>query len=293
MNKPISDNINELRHRRTLYVPANTPFTIEKIMTDAPMPMRHYHYHDYYELYYLFGGERYYFIKDNSYHIKPGTFVLINKYDIHCTAASEGTGYGRFLINFDEEFLNDVLIAMNETKLLDCFKKDVQIIELDEKSRQYAQSLLETILTEYEAKETSYVKALLLQLLLFISRHKSLTEDIVPDYINSSHRIISEIIGYINNNYAEDITLTDLSEKHYISPYHLSRTFKKISGLSFVEYLNNVRIKEAQKLLKKTDLTIGQIGEAVGYKSNTHFTRAFKKITDISPLSYRKTGISD
>ena len=172
-------------------------------------------------------------------------------------------------------------------------KKNVQIIELNEKYQDYAKSLLETMLREYEAKEpgyNSYIKTLLLQLLLFISRHKGLTENITPDYINSSHRIISEIIGYIINNYFEDITLTDLSEKYYISPYHLSRTFKRISGLSFVEYLNNVRIKEAQRLLKKSDLTVAQIGETVGYKSNTHFTRVFKKIVGTSPLLYRKTN---
>ena len=84
------------------------------------------------------------------------------------------------------------------------------------------------------------------------------------------------------------MTLQTISERFYISPYYFSRTFKQITGFTFIEYLNGVRIKEAQKLLRKTNLSIGKIAESVGYQNNTHFGRLFKKATGISPLAYRK-----
>jgi len=59
-------------------------------------------------------------------------------------------------------------------------------------------------------------------------------------------------------------------------------------GFSFVEYLNGVRIKEAQNLLLKTDMSIVDISQTVGYKSLTHFGRVFKNVTGSSPRHYKK-----
>ena len=87
---------------------------------------------------------------------------------------------------------------------------------------------------------------------------------------------------------ALEITLETLSNMFYISPCYLSRTFKKVSGLPFPRYLNNVRIKEAKRLLRKTKMPVGAVGEAVGYVSNAHFGRAFKSLTGRSPQEYRR-----
>ena len=72
------------------------------------------------------------------------------------------------------------------------------------------------------------------------------------------------------------------------TPQYFSRVFKRATGVSFTEYLNGVRIKEAQRLLIKTDKTIYDIAEAVGYKSASHFGRSFTAITGISPSEYRR-----
>ncbi|PEE73423.1 hypothetical protein COM81_28730 [Priestia megaterium] len=109
------------------------------------------------------------------------------------------------------------------------------------------------------------------------------------EYHNSLHEKVSEIVRYINNHYMDLLTLHSLSKQFHISPYYLSRIYKKGTGFSFVEYLNQVRINEAQKLLKTTSLSVTSIAEKVGYENPTHFGRVFKKVTGISPLKYRKT----
>lgn len=249
------------------------------------------HFHDYYEIYYLVSGERYYFIKDKTYHIKSGTLVLINPYDIHYTTKCEDYGYERFLIHVNKKYFNDFINLVEDINLFECFEKDLRIIKFNFQEQHFIESLFMTMIKEYESKSAgslSYMKTALVQLLIFINRHK---EQIISDeesYLNSAHKTISQITGFINNNYYQNITLDEMSEKFYISPYHLSRTFKKITGFNFTDYINGVRIKEAQKLLVKTNMHIAGIAEKVGYKSNTHFGRVFKSITGMSPIVYRE-----
>lgn len=284
-------NASHIDSRKTFYAPLKTCFKIQKRKDDVPTSMQYYHYHNSYELYYLCSGERYYFIKDKTYHIKKGSFVLVNKYDIHSTTNLASLGHERFLIGFTEEFLKPLLEATDAPHLLDCFKSNIRVIELNLQNQHFVESILNTMLHEYKAENTgyhAYLQTAMTQLLLIINRHSNQADNPDSGYINASHKTISQITGYINNNYSDDINLQDLSEKFYISPYYFSRTFKKVSGLSFIEYLNNVRIKEAQKLLLNTNMSIMEVCEAVGYKSNTHFGRVFKKITGMSPLAYKK-----
>ena len=145
--------------------------------------------------------------------------------------------------------------------------------------------------SEYENKQEGYeahLKSALAHLLVLINRHGGTPVKETQDYMSSAHRNIMEITGYVNNHFADDINLTTISDKFFISTCYFSRTFKKIMGLSFTDYLNSVRVKEAQYLLRNKNMSITEISEKVGFKSATHFGRIFKKLTGISPLAYKK-----
>ena len=267
-------------------------FFLERKNVASPKPSQKYHYHDCYELYYLYSGERYYFIKDKTYHVDGGSFVLIKPYEIHCSANFAQYGYDRLLINFKKDYLDKFLGAMEGTNPFECFEKDIHTIILTPHEQHFVELMLDNMLSEYQSEnalDNVYLKTCLMQLLLFINNHRHQKIDSLYNYANSTHKTISEITGYINNNYYEDITLSLISELFYISPCYFSRTFKKVCGLSFTEYLNNVRIKEARKLLYKTDMSIAQIADKTGFKSNAHFDRIFKSITGVSPLTYKKS----
>jgi len=131
-------------------------------------------------------------------------------------------------------------------------------------------------------------KALLLELLIFLSRYAKdfKTDDMV--FYNVLHKKISQILQYINDNYADRLMLSDITSRFDISQYYLCRVFKKITGFTFVEYVNAVRIKQAHELLVKTELSIIEIAQDVGFESSTHFGRVFIKIVSVTPSQYRK-----
>jgi len=105
----------------------------------------------------------------------------------------------------------------------------------------------------------------------------------------ASNFIVNNAIKYIEQNYPHKITLSEVAEKTYVSQWHLSKLLNRNLGQNFSEILNNVRIKEAQKLLRDPSLRIGDIAERVGFIDMAHFSRVFKKNIGISANEYRNT----
>jgi two-component system response regulator YesN len=100
-------------------------------------------------------------------------------------------------------------------------------------------------------------------------------------------QIFEKAVEYINENFRKGITLEDVSDHIHISPYYFSHGFKKFTGITFIEYLTKIRIKEAKKLLLTTDLNIGEIGKQVGYDDPNYFGRVFKNMEGVPPSKFR------
>ncbi len=103
----------------------------------------------------------------------------------------------------------------------------------------------------------------------------------------ASNFIVNNAIKYIEQNYPHKISLSEVAEKTYVSQWHLSKLLNRNLGLNFSEILNNIRIKEAQRLLRDPSLRIGDIAEKVGFIDMAHFSRVFKKNIGISANEYR------
>lgn len=264
-------------------------FEIEYVKRTEPFTMAHYHHHDIYEIYYLLSGERYYFIKDRTYHIQKGDLVLIPENMLHKTSWHGQPQHERILINFKPQFL--LCSAPHETdQLLSPFLTEAKILRLHPLEQMQVEEWLQLMRKENVERPYSrmLVRSLLTQLLVFAARLVLDKKRTTSESMQPRHQRIYEVIDYINKQYSVPLRLNDLAEQFHISPTHLSRTFKAVTGFSFVEYLNAVRVKEAQTLLRETDLKIIDIAEQAGFDNLSHFGRVFKQISSTTPRQYRK-----
>lgn len=98
---------------------------------------------------------------------------------------------------------------------------------------------------------------------------------------------VALITQYMDKNYTEKLTLEILADMSHGSPYHLHRTFKKIMGITPVEYIQNVRINKAEKYLIHSNRAVADISMAVGIPNTPYFITLFKKKTGHTPTQYR------
>ncbi|AQR97147.1 MULTISPECIES: response regulator transcription factor [Clostridium] len=101
--------------------------------------------------------------------------------------------------------------------------------------------------------------------------------------------IILLAIKYIEDNYySNDLSVNDISDKLEVTSSYLSKLLKKETGLSFIDYLTNVRIKKAMCIMEDPSIKIYDVAELVGYSNQHYFCRAFKKVVGISPTEFKR-----
>ena len=253
---------------------------------ETPKSMLRCHYHSSYEIYYLYRGERIYFIHNKTYHIKEGTLVLIPPNVVHATLNAEGNIYERYLLSFSKGDIWDVTDSFSDINFFEAFEKNIYVLNLSQREQLLVEAILQSMT---DTKDTIEKKFLLTQLLFYVNMHPSTQQEISKKHLSNVQKTITEVIAYINNNFNQELTLENVANNFFIDSCYLSRTFKKVVGISFVNYINNIRVMEAKKLLLSSDESITSIAESVGFRSNTHFGRIFKRTTSVSPLQYRKS----
>ncbi len=105
---------------------------------------------------------------------------------------------------------------------------------------------------------------------------------------DDTRNAVLNVVRYVDLHYAEPMTLEQLTGQFNISLSYLCRCFKKETGLSFTAYLKKRRLERACELLKRSDLTVAQIGEQLGFTDYCYFTKVFKKNMGCSPSAYRR-----
>lgn len=99
---------------------------------------------------------------------------------------------------------------------------------------------------------------------------------------------VSLVKQYVQQNYSKPLTLEEIAQKVFLNPVYLSAAFKQQTGQTFTAYLTQVRLEEAKRLLRESDLGVQDIAGRVGYKDWKHFSRLFIKMVGVRPTQYRK-----
>ncbi|WP_246066803.1 helix-turn-helix transcriptional regulator [Paenibacillus koleovorans] len=259
-----------------------------KLVTDVHLSQ--YHSHETYEMYYLLDGVRSYFIRDRTYVLEKGDMVMIDRHDIHKNIDKENEVREGILVAFNRQFLEHDLLQPILDEILETFTR-TKLFRFTAAEQSFIESLLLKMVREHGKKDFGYLvylKATMMELLVWLKRKNESVSRITVRHANSIHEKISDIVKHINQTYMEELTLAGISQTFYISPYHLSRMFKEVTGFTFIEYIHSVRTLESQKLLRDTNLNVTEIAQQVGFDSSTHFGRVFKEQVGCSPLKYRK-----
>jgi len=101
---------------------------------------------------------------------------------------------------------------------------------------------------------------------------------------------LRRVTQYIQENLQRELRLAELSALVHMSPYHFARLFKRSTGVPPHKFLVRRRIDEARALLEARTVPIAEISRLVGFRTPSHFTTTFRRITGMTPSAYRSSG---
>ncbi len=253
---------------------------VEKSIRNEEWAMINLHSHSHYEIYFLLKGNRTFFLSNALYRLTAPALIIIPPHVLHKT---EGTAFERYNVNVSENYLDDF-----QTHVLN--EKALSVIKLNNEQS----SILENIFNQMSQvnKRQKYSDSILKALFSYlIFQFSNLSFEVLSSNVSKEKSIppqMLKVIEYFNENYAENLNLATISEMFYISKGSLIYNFNKYMKCSPIEYLLSIRILKAKELLEKTNKSIGEISEILGFSSANYFGLVFKQKENMSPLAYRK-----
>ncbi|GMQ58687.1 AraC family transcriptional regulator [Vallitalea sediminicola] len=251
------------------------------------------HWHDCVEILYMIEGTASQQINDKVLNVNANDIILLNNGDIHGTWCNPKDKTKILVVKFLPEMLSNTS-NIYESKYIITFLQNTNSNEVD--STRVFQSTDELIAlfmgayNEFVNKKIGYeifIKGYIYQMIAILIRNDNLR--LYEPTIKENELIeINPLLKYIELHYKENITLDEAATMMNKSYYHFSRFFKKATGRNFKEYIDFVRVCEAEKLLLSKNMNISQIAYEVGYNNVSSFNRVYKRIRGYSPSKIKK-----
>jgi len=263
---------------------------------EVPCLEAEWHYHSEYELIYISSSFGIRFVGDNVSPFNPGDLVLVGSYlphlwrndIIYYGQEDEETRQVETIVTkftkdfigedtFDNPEFSEIAKLLNESKYGISFGNKI--------SQRLKGDLLE--LPKLTRPEQSIQLLNVLYQLSKISDKTNLSSTDMRQYTAEHSHRIDGVIKYISDNYSKTITLNDVAGVACMTTNSFCRFFKKMTNKSFTQFLNEVRIRNASRLLVQENVSVSSVCYAVGYNSITNFNKQFKQIMGTTPKSYR------
>ncbi len=242
------------------------------------------HYHQNPEMFYVLRGNLDIKIDEKTYHLCSGDIVLINANKRHTVIGNDQLLGARFELDFHllAEYMGSMQLLFWCNTVAD---KNIAYSQL--------RRLLDRILTRYFEKEDKgalYLNALYFETVYVLTSNFLVkADDVRLNMEDSQDRMrIRQIQNYVQANYQSQVSLNDLADRLYLSNAYLSRYIKKHLGMTFVDYLNNIRLFHAVDELMYSEKNLTHVAYDNGFPTSAAFTKAFRDIYHQSPSEYRK-----
>ncbi|MDO5294572.1 MAG: AraC family transcriptional regulator [bacterium] len=260
---------------------------IRFVLSHDPSSLISLHWHNAIELIYLLKGELEVTISGQKYLLQKGEIILINSKVIHSTKCTKGND--AILVQlpypFLKRYINDISsyqFTLNyRTKNPIERTKITQLCELLEKMNYIQEARPDGALLQFQS---------MLFELLYILYHNFRTQVSQAAFQKTNKNLLrlEPILQYTNENYKTPISIAEISDYAILEPKYFCRFFKKNMGMTYLEYLNEVRLSHIYHDLIHTDFAINDILETHGFTNYKLFCRLFKEKFGTTPLQERK-----
>jgi AraC-like DNA-binding protein len=250
-----------------------------------------WHYHPEFELTYIVKGNGYRIVGNSYEPFNDGDLVLLGSNLPHTWSgkADGDVNSDAIVIQFSSEFISPFL-ELNESLLI----KNM----LDSSLRGINFELDEQLVTKIiEITETNGVERILKLISILDILSKKQIKLIAPNTFHNvvskkSEVLINKVCLFIQNNFQNKIYLKEIADLIYLTESNFCKFFKKATGKTYSDYVNEIRINEASRLLIQSDKTISQISFECGFETLSYFNRVFLNKKGITPSFYRKSSAS-
>lgn len=250
------------------------------------------HWHDCCEIELILSGEGIHLMNGKEYPFSAGTLFILTPLDRH-TLVFDGPVQLVNIMLEDGYISGEIYEKLLVRKTMGLENHAVLCPEHAESVK----SLVSVLYNEYsrltdEADELfeAFAIRIMDSILIELLRELRISEEGV---VSEAPTVIGRAILFIHGHCCEKITLSDVAAEVHLSTGYFSELFKKATGQNFKSYLIDLRIKNACRMLTKTDKSITDICFACGFESFSNFMRTFKTKHGVSPLKYRQNSKSE
>lgn len=234
------------------------------------------HRHEYTEILFVARGSGKLLTERETYPLKRGDLVLMNRGTLHAVATDERADSAVYAVSIDALRSDDGDILKNKNF---CIVPSGDAC--DALGAYFAQTVIEATST---APYAEAVRERLVQLILLYTLR--LAEHDLDPVFNKTGAFV-EAKDYFDRHYTENETLEEICDKLFVNRYYLTHVFKQETGMPPVKYITMKRLALAEQILSSSDTDIGVIAKQCGFGDATYFCRVFKKAHGITPLQYR------
>jgi AraC-like DNA-binding protein len=249
------------------------------------------HFHMGYEIYLFYKGDATIIIGDQVYHPQKGDMVLIPGQVPHISKPEIGSAYIRSIIHF-----LDTPINMFPSKILDpvlhLFQNNGLLIPWDISDQHEIDKIVSKMNAELNKTEfgnETLAATFLFELLVIVYRKvQAMNNQMQYRHLTQQEMYVEQILSIINSRYNEEIDLDFISNSININKHYMCHCFKDVTGYTISAYIQHKRMEEAKKLLQFTSESMTHIGQSVGIRNVSHFSRLFKEHCGMTPSDFRK-----
>ena len=251
--------------------------------------MIHLHWHPEIELLYGISGELAVTVAEERYILREGDILFINPEEVHSYAPCSGevqyhaAVFEPSLFQFREQHFFEQDFT---EPILNGTLRFPRMIDKDHGRYVVISPIVEQIFNKHIHSKAMIFADLTVLFCTLID--DGLLELVSDDSNYKKTEDIKRCIQYMEENFAQKITLTELANLVHMTPNYFCNYFKKQTGLTPFTQLNNIRVRRASKMLRQTKKTIVEVAETCGFENTNYFIRKFKEIRGCTPSVYRK-----